>query len=212
MSDRPHRIIILGGGWSVKDQNVDVQNLRKHGFVIGINDGGIIAPCDVVVSMDREWLEHRWDRLIELNRPTWVRESAWRVNMRTKPQWPGLYFFQNDHESEELSAMPDNLDGFNSLFCGLNMAYQLKPAELFIFGLDHKLSPLGDPYWYPPYPWTGPAGGTKQGTFKRWSARYDRAAEQLGQAGITTFNVNLQSAVESFSKINYKGFQSICAK
>lgn len=59
------RIIILGSGWSVKAQGVDVDALKNYGRVIGVNDSGILANCNAVMSMDRLWMENRWPILQE---------------------------------------------------------------------------------------------------------------------------------------------------
>jgi len=205
---KTERIIILGGGYSVKAQDVRTQTLMNHGLVIGVNDSCIYAPCDVGVSMDRLWMENRLATLQERETPIWLRQSAYRVNLKDSAQWPGLYFFENDHTANELSEDSDTLNGFNSGVCAINLAYHLKPHEVYLFGFDMNKSKAPSPYWYPSYNWpqAKPEGNTGDKTYVEWSQRFHTIAGQMHNAGIKVFNVNPDSALNNFTKIDYEDF------
>lgn len=204
------RIIILGGGWSVKEQGVDVNHLKNFGHVIGVNESGVLADVHEIVSMDRLWMESRWPQISKKKIPTFLRESAFRKNLKGQELWDDLHLFQNDHESWTMDDDMNTLNGFNSGFCALNRAFHLRPDEIFIFGFDHKRSPDGRAYWHDPYPWTDARGATKDGKYVDWSKKFLRAASQFHDAAIDIANVSPQSALMNFTKINYQEFLSLC--
>lgn len=207
IKDKPlDRVIILGGGYSVKQMSVDVNDLTSHGLVIGVNDSGLHAKCDVTISMDRIWMENRIDHLRNAGCTTWLRDSAWRKNLKGQRKWPGLYFFENDHQSNVLSDQPDTLNGFNSGICAINLAYHWKPRELFIFGFDMKRLNPAQAYWYPAYDWVRPQGNTTDKGYEDWAARFLLIDRQLTDAGIRTVNVSPKSAITNFEKMDYQGF------
>ncbi len=212
MLEQNKRIIILGGGYSVTDQGVEVNLLKDHGYVIGVNDSALLADCDIAVSMDRLWIDNRIDRLQEKGMTAYLRESAYRCNQKNRPKWPGLWLFDCDHEANELSNDPGTLNGFNSGVCAINLAYSLLPEEIFFFGFDMaRTGP--QPYWYPPYDWpqAKPEGNTGNKTYQVWSDRFKRIAAQLEEAKIKTYNVSPKSALSNFEKITYKEFLNKCA-
>lgn len=208
---RADRIIILGGGWSVSAQEVDVDALRRRGLVVGVNDGGTRAKVDEVVSMDRLWMESRWPLLETLKVPTHLRQSAFRVNLKKETLWPGVSLFENDHEADILSEKFGRLDGFNSGFCALNLAFQRAPKEVYLFGFDHCRGPNGHAYWFNAYPWVPARGGTSDGKYVDWSKKFKNATAQFLAADIKVFNVSPQSALTNFPKISYSEFKKQCA-
>jgi hypothetical protein len=195
---------IVSGGWSVAD--VDLSKLV--GFVIAVNDSGVLVPrCDAIVSMDRLWTEHRWSKLFEMGRSTWLRRSAIQ-NIppidRTMATW--LNVFECDHESSVFSDDPTRLNGTNSGACALNLAYLLKPRRLFLLGFDMNRSPKGRPYWYEPYPWANQNGGTGNKRYKEWASQFEQAAASFRSVGTEVFNVSPRSAIDVFQKITPKKY------
>lgn len=198
-------LTIVSGGWSVSD--VDLRKLV--GFVIAVNDSGILVPrCDAIVSMDRLWTEHRWPKLTELRRGTWLRRSAVQNISeieRAASSW--LNVFECDHETNDFSDDPTRLNGTNSGACALNLAYRLKPRRLFLLGYDMNRSPKGKPYWYPPYSWANQSGGTSNKRYREWSAQFERAAISFRSIGTEVFNVSPRSAIDVFPKITPQQYE-----
>jgi len=174
---RDEVISIVGGGPSVRD----VDLLKIPGTIIAINDSAVHLPrFDIVVSMDRLWTEYRYDWMRKQQKPSWIRRSALQ-NIRDK--WPWLNSFECDHASAELSDQPGVLNGTNSGLCGLNLAYQMRPAQILLYGFDLKRGPNSEPYWHLPYPWS-PKGATKDGKYAEWRPHLARAIKQCEAAGI----------------------------
>jgi hypothetical protein len=186
-------VCVIGGGWSVR--GVDLAALP--GILIGVNDSAIHARVDIAVSMDRLWAEHRFVELRERRRLTYLRRSAVQ-NLDTR--WPWLHVFDNDHESVELSEDLARLNGTNSGVCAINLAFQLRPKRIVLFGFDMNRSKHGAAHWYPAYPWTTAAGATSSGKYNAWAAQFDRIAAQCKAAGIEVVNASPTSAIKSFPK------------
>jgi hypothetical protein len=171
-------ISIVGGGPSVRALDL----ARIPGTIIAINDSAIHLPrFDIVVSMDRLWTEHRYPQLRELRKQAHIRRSALQ-NLPGK--WPWLRSFECDHTTAELSDQQGVLNGTNSGLCGVNLAYQMRPAQILLYGFDLKRGAAGEPYWYPPYPWTAPKGATSDGKYRDWSKHLISALRQCEAKGI----------------------------
>jgi hypothetical protein len=66
---RADTITVLAGGWSARAyldrlEGTDHRRQRRGP-----------SPGDIAVSMDRLWTEHRWDHLVEIGKPAWLRRS-----------------------------------------------------------------------------------------------------------------------------------------
>lgn len=197
-------ITIVSGGWSVAD--IDLTKLV--GFVIAVNDSGLLVPrADAVVSMDRLWTEHRWPKLMELGRKTWLRRSAVqnipKIDLNSAT-W--LTVFECNNETNDFSDEPSRLNGTNSGACALNLAYLLKPRRLFLLGFDMNRSPKGRPYWYEPYPWANQNGGTSNKRYREWAAQFEQCAVSFRSTGTEVLNVSPRSAIDVFPKITPKQY------
>jgi hypothetical protein len=191
---RPEVVSIVGGGWSVG--NIDP--CRIPGTIIAVNDSAIHLPrYDIVVSMDRLWTEYRFDVLRERRKLAWLRRSAVQ-NLESRFPW--LHVFECDHESTEFVDLPDMLNGTNSGFCAFNLAYQMRPKRIVLFGFDMNRDKNGGAYWYESYPWTNKAGGTSTRKYQNWAREYFSAAGKCKAAGIEILNASPSSAIEVFPK------------
>jgi hypothetical protein len=178
---RIESVTVLGGGWSVKDVDLD----RLPGTVIGINDSAVLARCDIALSMDRLWAEHRWQQVKSLGRKLHLRRAA----AKNVPAWDGLEIFDCDHTRSEFSAEAGTLHGTNSGACGFNLAYQMRPEAIYLVGFDMGRSPTGETYWFPPYYWAAPQGGTGNARYAEWSKQFGVVADQCRAAMIDVFIV-----------------------
>jgi hypothetical protein len=193
-------ISIVAGGWSVGK----IKTHRIPGLIIGVNDATLFLnkSADIAITMDRLWAENRWYWLTfhHFPRPFYVRRSA-RKNLPA--ELPNQVFvFENDHTSTTFAEGGGVLNGTNSGFCALNLAYQLRPKRLLLFGFDMNRSPEGKPYWFPEYKWAKPGGATTGGKYQAWAGQFEAAAEAFKQAGIEVLNASPTSAIGAFPKID----------
>ncbi len=202
MSSRIETISILGGGWSARTYD----RARLPGEVIGVNDAAILAPCSQAVSMDRLWVENRYLDLYGragFTAPAILhaRRSALK-NVRDDFLLGFIRPFENDHTSVDMTDVPGFLNGTNSGLCAINLAYQMRPRRLILFGFDMNRSPEGLAYWFPDYPWAKPGGATSAGKYQAWAAEFEIVARQLKAAGIEVVNASPGSAIKAFPKVN----------
>lgn len=196
---RPSIVSVVAGGWSVS--LVDKQNIP--GTIIAVNDSLLHLPrVDIVVSMDRMWTEHRWSELRERAVPAWIRSAALknmpgtRVSPSTIAPW--LHVFECDHMSATFTEDFWHLNGTNSGHCAMNLAYVMKPQEVYLFGFDMRLGPHGQKHWYPDYPWKK---GNSKAPRADWINDMARAAAMFDRAKIKARIVGKWGEVKSFKRV-----------
>jgi len=197
---------ILAGGFSAS--RVDLR--RLPGTVIAVNDSMLYAPkWDIGVSMDRLWSENRWGIVIEkTTKPIWLRTGTLK-NVRAT-DCDHVMQYENDHTSTTLSEDPRVLNGTHSGFCALNLAYHLRPSELYLVGFDMQLGPRGERHWHPDYPWKS-GGGSGPAKLFEWSTQIKTAIEQLSKAQIATFVVSRDSTIRGFKRVEPSSLGAVCA-
>lgn len=199
---RIETVSVVGGGWSLGNLSAK-DRARIPGLKICVNDAAMELQADMIVSMDRLWAENRILKLCAMARPTWLRASTMKNLGDTLAcfhdiSW--LHAFDNDHQSAVMSDDPARLNGTNSGLCALNLAYQQHPKRIILWGFDMGRSPAGAAYWYPPYPWAKPGGGTGAGRYAEWAAQFAPAAKACASAGIEVVNASPVSAIPVFAK------------
>jgi hypothetical protein len=194
-------VIVIGGGWSVTQYNV--ADLRFNGLVIGVNESMVLFQCDVGVTMDRLWAEHRAQQYFTTRTgELWVRRGA----DKRLPLNPRLRQFDCDHKSNEMVLTPRVLNGTSSGMVALNYAYQLLPTHVYVFGLDMQRGPKGEPYHHAPYEWADSKGATKPGKYKAWGPQFRKVWSAFRQLGVQLVQVNNRSTVDSIPSISYEQF------
>lgn len=200
-------VSIVAGGWSVRNIALD----RLCGVIIGVNDAAVNLPrADIVVSMDRKWVEYRWPWIASERAPlAWLRRSAVQNIPRPLPSF--VRVFECDNESSLFSAEPDRLNGTNSGACALNLAWKMKPRRVFLLGFDMCRDAFGHAYWHAPYPWN-PNGATTDGKYQAWAGQFKAAARAFEKAGVEVFNVSSASLITNFPKMTPARYARECSK
>lgn len=203
-------ITVVGGGWSVRDVALE----HICGQIIGVNDAAYCLPSvDIVVSMDRLWTEHRWRWLCKRAAQTWLRRSAIQ-NLDTHQEvaagW--LHIFECDHESTEFSSVDGRLNGTNSGMCSLNLAWQMRPACIYLLGFDMCRDAKGRASWHPPYSWTQASGATSNGKYAVWAKQFEDAALRFDSIGCEVWNVSPASAITAFRKMTPAEYRRECER
>lgn len=184
-------ISILAGGWSARQFDL----ARLPGVVIGVNEGCIQARADIGLTMDRLWAEQRVRLAKEKGIQIWIRRSA----MKNIGPSPKIRVFDNDHISTVMTDEHMRLNGTSSGMCALNLAYQLRPDRVYLFGFDCNRSPEGLAYWHAPHPWAKPVGATGAARYAVWAAEFALIAPQMAMVGIEVLNMSETSAIKAFA-------------
>jgi len=110
-----------------------------------------------------------------------------------------MMLFKCDNETDVLSNVPGILNGRSSGHCALNLAYQMHPKRIFLFGYDYT----GKPYWYGAYPWSKTIDRTR--VDHDWIESCVNILHQLEQAHIM-INIVGESEINGFNKISYEEY------
>lgn len=192
-------VIIICGGQSVTQY--DVSDLRARGHVVGVNESAVRVECDIGITMDRLWAEHRFHQFFTTRKgDLWVRRGA----DKHLPQHPRLVQFECDHTSSDMTLEPRTLNGANSGMVALNYAYT-RAQRVYVFGLDMQRGDRGEPYWHPPYEWAS-RGATTVGKYRQWAPQFASVHAQFQARGVKLVSVNHRSLVTSIPQISYKRF------
>lgn len=209
---RAEVVSVIAGGWSFK--NVD--HKKVPGLIIAVNDAGLRLEREDVaatVTMDRLWTENRWEELKKAGRGKFYARYSALQNIKDWKHESWVVPFDNADKpiardypvnNTPFSGKLGTLNGNSSGVCALNLAYQCTPRKLYIFGFDMCRSPSGDPYWYPPYAWTPPTGGTKDAKYNSWAKQFHEIAEHFDVIGCEVLNVSGHSRVRAFTQVTPK--------
>jgi hypothetical protein len=193
-------IIIVAGGPSVFPQQV--ADLTARGIVIAVNGAALNIAYHLALTMDRLFAEKAFPTLVANSRPFLVRRGA----DKNLPNNPCVQRFECDHTSTQMSDDIARFNGTHSGLCALNVAYQLRPRAVYLFGYDMGRTKEGAAYWHKPHAWA-PGGGTKDGKYREWARQLDdEVAPQFDKAGISVYNLSAYSALRAWPKITFADF------
>jgi len=177
-----HEVInILGGGISVRKHNMDVNEICKRAYTIGTNDAFLLAPANIGISADKNFPHDFLERL--RGREVYLKKCA--------ETWPGLTIFTGGGK-QPFSDIPGVLNGSNTGLCAFNLAYQMRPKKIYLFGFD--CSENG--YWYenvnyrPNFP-------------QSWIQEFVDAKALLDKANIEVFIIG-ESDLTNYKIISYE--------
>lgn len=166
------------------------------GFVIAVNDAFQHVRHDAVLSMDGRWATHRADRWRNTFRDAlWLRRRACAQIGYTVREYPSVVPFDCDNHSATFSDKLGTLNGQNSGYCALNLAYQMRPKVVYLFGYDHK----GD-HFHPESEWRLRGEGSRNGAgkFMTWAEDCVVARKAFDRVGVRVVNTNRDSRITAF--------------
>jgi hypothetical protein len=199
------KITILAGGWSAS--RFDLRKLP--GKIIAVNDSAVYAPrWDLCISMDRLWAENRFDWMRRQAKPIWLRRST--IKNFSIEGLAHMRAFDNDHLCTQLSDDAGRLDGTHSGFVALNLAYQMRPADLYLVGFDMQRGPRDEAHWHPQYPWVN-KHATGVGRLAEWAGQFAIAARQLQEARIRVHLCGDHSAIKAWKRTDRRALEQACA-
>ena len=177
---------------------------RAPGYVIAVNDAYRHVRHDAVLSMDGRWLEHRVSEG-GLVAPLYARRTAWSKagfapSLAGGKDEVGGYgvratLFECDNNSDVFGDNELQLNGPNSGYCALNLAYVLRPRVVYLFGFDHSGG-----HFHPESEWRkrGEGCANTPRKFASWSASCYVARDMFDTRKIKVINTNRESCVRAF--------------
>lgn len=197
-------IFLIAGGPSAGVLDFSRLAHYPRGYILGVKDAYFHTPADGCFTMDRRWNHHRIERLKERSAEVFASRKHWKSKWGGPfiEPWEGVHWLKVYVDRPGLSDESGILNGKNSGFAALNLAYQCNPKRIFLFGYDLTMVPDGAEHWYPTHEWRRPK--TTYGNVHRWLPDHDVAARQLQEKGIEVFNVSTSSAIQCYTKISFK--------
>jgi hypothetical protein len=202
-------VSIIAGGHSF----ADVDPAKVPGKVIVVNGAAthlVGRKFDHVVTMDRLWAEDFWPWAKAAH--TSASPAEWLFHVRNHaiknvPAWARAYNWVRIFECDNRGNNPMSrdtgwLNGNHSGRGAMNLAYQICPEKLYLFGFDMCLDKMGRSYWYQPYKWVRPSGGTGVTRLRQWAEEMAHVAPQFAAAGIEVINVSRHSIIQCFRKVS----------
>lgn len=205
------RVCVVAGGWSVTGEGFHLEQLP--GAIIAANDAAMHIPhVDYIVSMDRLWMQNRWNALRERKTPTYLRDAAARLppNEIASAQAAGwLRLFSCDYLSADHDERPDVINGPSSGICAINLAFKLRPRQVFLLGFDGRLGPNGEAYFYDKYEWN--PKGPKEGRLREWALSFSVIARTARALRCEVFNCSLRSTIGQFPRLDAEALVAVAA-
>lgn len=169
---------VIGSGPSLTGFDFD---RLPPGYRIGANKSGWLANCDTLVTLDRhfprkckrELREYKGEIVIAVSKDH--RYEDCHIPHAT---------YLNHHRGEFLHTDPGTLNGLDSGFAALNLAFQRGFKEIALLGFDFKWN--GDQTHFH----DGYATMNRQTPrmLERWARNFDRVVGQLTDAGVCVTN------------------------
>lgn len=149
------------------------------------------------LSMDGRWALHRMAHFGGIDGTVLYlrRRAVDKLGGFNPLLWPRVKPFECDHKTPRFSEWIGQLNGPNSGYCALNLAYILRPEVLYLYGFDHSGG-----HFHPEYEWTQRGEGSRNGPrkFQEWASYCDTAAAMFKAAGVNVINTNRNSLIRSF--------------
>lgn len=117
--------IVIAGGDSVTDhQGEQLARLAFNCFTFGVNDSGLMWPCDVIVALDPDWIRDRQNEIKHIKKPVITRK--WDM---LKGMGLDLIELPND--------IPWRLSGM--VACKISDSLSAHSgSKSYVFGMDHR--------------------------------------------------------------------------
>lgn len=193
MFPRPDTVSIVACGPSA----LDCGAARAPGMVLAINGAIDHVRFDVALTMDGRFARNRWKALY--GKQAFIRRSAWAhvVDVGGMP-WDGLRVYECDREQTEFADNDRDvawtLNGSNSGYNALNLAFNLMPRRVYLYGFD-----MDEPtHFFGEYPWVHEAGKNNRAKFELWRREMVHASGQFRRRRIEVYNTNRLSAIKAF--------------
>lgn len=201
----------IGGNWSGQTVNVIGAGTSLHNFDfsklqgirIGANKVAFVVKCDVLVSID-----HNFIRLERESIADFIRDGGEAIlsvpaaRQDFEPPIPGATYVERVRvHGDKFTDRRDHLQGLNSGFAAVNVAYLRRPARINLLGMDmaHGPEEHGGTHFHGGY---GDRTQRNPKFLHRWANAFAPAAVQLRDAGIEVINYtgSPDSRITAFEK------------
>jgi len=189
-SDKP--VILVGGGPSLRGFDFN-RLLEFDAWLVGVNESIFCLPrCDAGVSVDRVFVEQRFDRL----REKIAGGMELIIGTGSKVSQPIDATIVTRVLTNKLSDDPSKVVTCGTSGYGaLNVAYLKRAKHVLLLGYDYSAD---GSHHHADYPWHKPPKRADCWGF--WAKFYDSTVPQLQAAGVDVFNASPKSMIKVFGR------------
>jgi len=187
--DKP--VVLVACGPSLRGFDFN-RLLEFDAWLVGVNESIFHLPrCDAGVSVDRPFVDNRFDRLQEK-----ISGGMEMIISTTGVRCPAGATFIPRRLTSKLSDKPEEL-----ITCGtsgygaLNVAYLKRAKKVLLLGYDYSADGA---HYFEDYEWHHPPRRADCWSF--WAGFYISALPQLKLAGIEVFNASPKSIITAFQR------------
>jgi hypothetical protein len=186
-------VVLVGGGPSLRDFDFK-RLLDLNAWLVGVNESIFSLPrCDVGVTVDKVFVEKRFDRLRA--------KIATGMEMIIATPTPAL--IRNMNATVLTRQLTHSLSDESHILisCGtsgygaMNVAYLKRARRILLLGYDYSANGL---HYHEEYEWFTPPKRADCWSF--WAAFYKSMLPQLEAAGVEVFNASPKSTIKTFQK------------
>lgn len=184
-----HRVVsIFGGGPSA----ADLDTRKLPGLVIGVNDAGLLKPCDIWFTLDHNYALEVSDRINRLPASTEAHVCALHKNWHLFEKvytllWRRVHTAVPPLDGQSLSSGPPGTPGCSG-YVAINLAAALGARTIYLHGYDFH-----EPYRY----WFDDAVHARL-RVPDVIRSFRAVARQYEGMGIEVINCNPNSAIRCF--------------
>jgi len=165
-------VYVIGGGPSLSGFPFELLD----GYSVGANKSAIIANCDALFTMDRNYANRAREEIVQFpgEKILGLRHLGGHILIED------ALYVQNDHR-ENLSTNPGLVRGLNSGYGALNVAFLKNAKHIRLLGFDMKMDK--QKHFHSGYDWD-----RNPGNYVSWAKRFAGAKKQLDEAGVEVIN------------------------
>ena len=187
-------VYIVGGGTSLR--GFDFDQIRDKGLLLGVNDGAYYADADVLFSLDASYARKRWSFVRDFQESWLALAPGHVVRKEEGAEHVNIVERRRGNYLSEHSAY---INGVNSGFGALNLAFLKRASKIVLLGFDMNTDEQGNIHFHDGYPWENDAKRTAR-YYHKWARPFEEAVHQLSKAGIEVINASPESRIEGFPK------------
>lgn len=191
-SDKP--LYIIGGGASL----IGFDFSQLDGRLLGANKSAFAANCDVLCSLDQNFVRRTREEIQAFVANGKQAFLAMPSNERGHPPIDGVTYLLRVRENR-LSDDKSRINGVNSGFACLGLAYHMGAREIALLGFDMGINESGQAHFHSGYEWHE---NKNHRMMQRWGKDFENASVQLDlkDVNVTNYIGPNGSNLEAFQK------------
>jgi len=181
-------VVIIGGGPSVTQTQIDLVSRTRGVPVIAINNAYLIAPwADVLYACDRVWWDWHYETVSRIYDGLKITRDPY-----AKEKYPDLIWIEGEPHDQGLSKRQDSIvNGRIGGYQAINLAVNFGAKKILLIGFDMR-NINGLSHWHGDHP------NSQRPIWNDRIAHFKNMISDLEARGIEVINCTPGSALDAF--------------